>query len=193
MKTAWTGARLRRGAQKYFDAITTREPMLRETPDCMENAAGELIPILDEFGHRRMKFVRVVAADGTEMQKTVWISPPSLSALCLALGVSQRMFAKWCCLDEGDEITERDSALCRAAKEARAKIEAYYVEKSLEKGTAKGAIANLEANFGWKRRREVGLDEKTREAVSTAKMNAEDRLTLLREMGLTPPWEKVNE
>lgn len=186
----WTGARLRKKAKKYFDAITTREPMLREVPVCIKDDAGELIPALDEFGHRKMKFTPVISADGTEVQRTIWACPPSLSGLCLALGVSQSTFNAWCSLGETDK---KSAALCSAAKEARAKIEAYYVEKSLEKGAARGAIANLEANFGWKRRREVGLDEKTRETVSSVKMNAEDRLALLREMGLTPPWEKENE
>lgn len=192
MEPLWTGARLRKKAQKYFDAITTREPMLREVPVCIENDAGELIPALDEFGHRKMKFTPVIAADGTEVQQTIWLSPPSLSGLCLALGVSQSTFNEWCSLDE-KEPGGKGNALCRAAKEVRAKIEAYYVEKSLEKGAARGAIANLEANFGWKRRREVGFDEKTRETVGSVKMNAEDRLALLREMGLTPPWEKESE
>lgn len=185
-KRKMTARMLDKRIKEYFEGITSERPMLRMVPALKEDADGKLCEVLDEFGHTKMVFEPVIAKNGKQAMETIWIRPPSIIDLCLHLGVDRTTFYRWCNPDEPEGETEE---FCNIATRARGRIEAYLTARTEDKNAARGAIANLEANFGWKRKREVGLDEKTQRAVAMASMTTEDKLAALREMGISMPFD----
>ena len=179
---------LDRRIKDYFESITSERPMLRMVPELKEDADGKLCEVLDEFGHTKMVFEPVIAKNGKQAMETIWIRPPSIIDLCLHLGIDRTTFYRWCNPDSDPEGETEE--FCNIATRARGRIEAYLTARTEDKNAARGAIANLEANFGWKRKKEIGLDEQTQRAVAMATMTTEDKLAALREMGITIPFEE---
>lgn len=186
-KRKMTARMLDKRIKEYFESITSERQMLRMVPALMEDADGKLCGVLDEFGHAKMIFEPVIAKNGKQAMETIWIRPPSIIDLCLHLGVDRTTFYRWC-NPEGEQDEEAEE-FCNIATRARGRIEAYLTARTEDKNAARGAIANLEANFGWKRKREVGLDEQTQRAVAMASMTTEDKLAALREMGISIPFD----
>ena len=162
--------------------------MLRMVPALKEDADGKLCEVLDEFGHTKMVFEPVIAKNGKQAMETIWIRPPSIIDLCLHLGIDRTTFYRWCNPDNDPEGETEE--FCNIATRARGRIEAYLTARTEDKNAARGAIANLEANFGWKRKKEIGLDEQTQRAVAMTAMTTEDKLAALREMGITIAFEE---
>ena len=175
----------------YFESITSERPMLRMVPELKEDADGKLCEVLDEFGHTKMVFEPVIAKNGKQAMETIWIRPPSIIDLCLHLGIDRTTFYRWCNPDSDPEGETEE--FCNIATRARGRIEAYLTARTEDKNAARGAIANLEANFGWKRKKEIGLDEQTQRAVAMTAMTTEDKLAALREMGITIPFEEEKQ
>lgn len=186
-KRKMTARMLDKRIKEYFESITSERQMLRMVPALMEDADGKLCGVLDEFGHAKMVFEPVIAKNGKQAMETEWIRPPSIIDLCLHLGVDRTTFYRWC--NPEGEPDEEAEEFCNIATRARGRIEAYLTARTEDKNAARGAIANLEANFGWKRKREVGLDEQTQRAVAMASMTTEDKLAALREMGISIPFD----
>lgn len=183
-----TARMLDKRIKDYFESITSERPMLRMVPELKEDADGKLREVLDEFGHTKMVFEPVIAKNGKQAMETIWIRPPSIIDLCLHLGIDRTTFYRWCNPDSDPEGETEE--FCNIATRARGRIEAYLTARTEDKNAARGAIANLEANFGWKRKKEIGLDEQTQRAVAMATMTTEDKLAALREMGITIPFEE---
>lgn len=186
-----TARALKKKIDAYFDAIRAEKPMLVKVPVMTEDDYGRKLPVLDAFGHEKMMFEQVVTADGKPATETIWIEPPSIIGLCMALGVDRATFYRWC--NPGDEPGEEEKEFCNIATRARGRIEAYLTAKTEEKSAARGAIANLEANFGWKRRKEIGLDEQTQRAVAMTAMTTEEKLQELQRMGINMNFEETEE
>lgn len=184
-----TARSLKKKIDAYFDAIRAEKPMLVKVPVMMEDENGRKYPVLDAFGHEKMMFEQVVTADGKPATETIWIEPPSIIGLCMAIGVDRATFYRWC--NPGDEPDEGEKEFCNIATRARGRIEAYLTAKTEEKCAARGAIANLEANFGWKRRKEIGLDEQTQRAVAMTAMTTEEKLQELQKMGINLTFEET--
>lgn len=89
---------------------------------------------------------KVLNDDEEEIRVIQFLVPPSISGLCLYLGISRQTWANYASQEEFLDTTMR----------ARARIEAYLEGElvSREKNTA-GIQFNLEHNHGWKRRLEV--------------------------------------
>ena len=181
-----TARALKKRIEEYFDSITSEKPLLRTVP-ILEEKDGKLLPMIDEYGHVQMAYEPVIANNGKPATETDWIRPPSIIDLCLYLGVDRTTFYRWCNPDGEPEGEEEE--FCNIATRARGRIEAYLTARTEDKNAARGAIANLEANFGWKRKREVGLDEQTQRAVAMASMTTQDKLAALREMGISIPFD----
>lgn len=184
-----TARALKKKIDAYFDSIRAEKPMLVKVPVMMEDDCGIKYPVLDAFGHEKMMFEQVVTADGKPATETIWIEPPSIIGLCMAIGVDRATFYRWC--NPGDEPGEEEKEFCNIATRARGRIEAYLTAKTEGKGAARGAIANLEANFGWKRRKEIGLDEQTQRAVAMTAMTTEEKLQELQKMGINMTFEET--
>lgn len=181
-----TARALKKRIEEYFDSITSEKPLLRAVP-ILEERDGKLFPRIDEYGHVQMAYEQVIANNGEPATETEWIRPPSIIDLCLHLGIDRTTFYRWCNPDgEADGEAEE---FCNIATRARGRIEAYLTARTEDKSAARGAIANLEANFGWKRKKEIGLDEQTQRAVAMATMTTEDKLAALREMGISMPFD----
>lgn len=186
-KRKMTARALKKRIEEYFESITSEKPLLRAVP-ILEEKDGKLFPMIDEYGHVQMAYEQVIANNGKPATETDWIRPPSIIDLCLHLGIDRTTFYRWCNPD-GEPEGEAEE-FCNIATRARGRIEAYLTARTEDKSAARGAIANLEANFGWKRKREVGFDEQTQRAVAMATMTTEDKLAALREMGITIPFEE---
>lgn len=184
-----TARALKKRIDAYFDSIRAEKPMLVKVPVMIEDENGINYPLLDEFGHERMMFKQVITADGKPAKETIWVEPPSIIGLCMAIGVDRATFYRWC--NPGDEPGEEEKEFCNIATRARGRIEAYLTAKTEEKSAARGAIANLEANFGWKRRKEIGLDEQTQRAVAMTAMTTEEKLQELQKMGINMNFEET--
>lgn len=184
-----TARALKKRIDAYFDSIRAEKPMLVKVPVMMEDENGRKYPELDAFGHEKMMFEQVVTADGKPATETIWVEPPSIIGLCMAIGVDRATFYRWC--NPGDDTGEEEKEFCNIATRARGRIEAYLTAKTEEKSAARGAIANLEANFGWKRRKEIGLDEQTQRAVAMTAMTTEEKLQELQKMGINMNFEET--
>ena len=184
-----TARMLDKRIKDYFESITSERPMLRMVPELKEDADGKLCEVLDKFGHTKMVFEPVIAKNGKQAMETIWIRPPSIIDLCLYLGVDRTTFYRWCNPDGEPEGEEEE--FCNIATRARGRIEAYLTARTEDKNAARGAIANLEANFGWKRRKEIGLDEQTQRAVAMTAMTTEEKLQELQRMGINMNFEET--
>ena len=189
-KRKMTARMLKKRIEEYFDSITSEKPLLRAVP-ILEEKDGKLFPRIDEYGHMQMAYEQVIANNGKPATETDWIRPPSIIDLCLHLGIDRTTFYRWCNPD-GETEGEAEE-FCNIATRARGRIEAYLTARTEDKSAARGAIANLEANFGWKRKKEIGLDEQTQRAVAMATMTTEDKLAALREMGISMPFDDYGQ
>lgn len=174
-----TPAAFARAVQRYFDAIRVVQPLIVAEPDYKMQADGTYGVELDAFGHPKKRFVQKIAADGSPAMEELWIKKPSMAGLCLFLGIHRSTWAEYGKKEGYADTVER----------ARGRVEDYLAGKVLEKSSAAGAKFSLQHNCGWKERQEISLDEKTREAVSKT-MTAQEKLELLRELGLRLPGEE---
>lgn len=111
--------------------------------------------------------------DGEEIRVLEYIRPPSISSLCLYLGIDRSTWQNYCDSELHPEF-QSITALTRA------RIEAYLEEQLLtrEKGV-QGIIFNLQNNYGWRQKQEVELGEKTRKTMPTASMSITEKLAVI--------------
>lgn len=175
----FTAAQLEKAVEAYFDSICYQETVLRKVPQM----DAEKRPVLDEMGHQVYKFEPVRTADGNEAVVTRWIEPPGILSLCLFLGIDRATFDRYGKLDQNELEAER---FRNTVTRARGRVEAYLAAQLEDKSAARGAIFNLQQNFGWKDRKEISLDAGTQKAISAKGMTMEEKLQLLREVGELP-------
>lgn len=178
----YSAAALERAVEAYFNSISYREKIMRKVPEMDEKQR----PVLDDKGHQIYKFEPVMAADGKPAMATRWIEPPGIMALCLYLGIDRATFDRYGKMEDNEPEAER---FRNTVTRARGRVEAYLVEQLENKSAARGAIFNLQQNFGWKDRKEISLDEGTQKAISARNMPMEEKLALLREIGDMPEIE----
>ena len=160
-----TPAALSRACEAYFLSIT-REVKLTEWVDTGERTAR---------GKAVCRERDVLGADGQPVYKTVYTSPPTVTGLCLALGISRDTWENY--FDE--DVYPGYADIVRRAK---LRMEAYLEEALLSREkSVQGIIFNLQNNYGWREKREVELGEATRRAVRTEAMTMEEKLALIRE------------
>ncbi len=176
----------------YFDSISYEEPLMVRKPVLTENEKGQYVPAMDVYGHEKYIYEPVKRKDGTPVMKTVWTESPSVIGLSLFIGVDRSTLYRWKENPGKGTLTTSEKRICNILTHAWGRIEAYLTAKVEDGKAARGAIANLEANFGWKRRREVGLDAETAQVIEkTAEMTMGQKLALLTEMGLRLPGTEV--
>jgi len=174
-------AGFQRACEAYFNSICYRKPKMRAVPVFDD----EGFPLLDDFGHQKIKFEQVITADKKPAFETVWIEPPSLTGLCLYLGIDRATFSRYGTYDP--EHPEESEKFCNTVTRARGRVEAYLESRLEDKSAARGAIFNLQQNFGWKERKEVELGAGAQRAVASASMTMEEKLALLKEIGAEVP------
>lgn len=111
--------------------------------------------------------------DGEDITLTQFVVPPSISSMCLYLGIDRSTWQNYCDAQLHPELQD-------ITQTARARIEAYLEEQLLtrEKGL-QGIIFNLQNNYGWKQKTEMELGEKTRQTVTAQSMSAYDKIAAI--------------
>lgn len=177
---AYTAAQLERAIEAYFNSISYEEPVEKRVPALDENGNTQL----DDKGHIVYKFEQIKTKDGNPATVTRWIEPPGIMSLCLYLGIDSTTFERYGKSPGEDSESER---FRRTITRARGRVEAY-LSTQLENGkAARGAIFNLQQNFGWKDRKEISLDKNTRDAMTSVKtMTMAERMELLKSVGDLP-------
>ena len=151
----------------YFAPVETKVTKMKEDPKTRLN-----VPMRDAEGHVIYETVRVLTEDGKPAMTRMWIEPPSITGLCLYMGLGSReTWRQYAAREEYEEI-------CALAK---SRVEEYLVQQLGGKG-ATGAKFALENNFDWKERKEHSLDEKTAKAVTTSRMTIEEKQAYLQEL-----------
>lgn len=111
--------------------------------------------------------------DGEAIMLTQYIRPPSVTGLCLHLGIDRSTWQNYCDETLHPEFTEVTGM-------TRSRIEAWLEEQLLirEKGV-QGIIFNLQNNYGWKQKQEVELGEKTRKSAAAQGMSVYDKMAVI--------------
>ena len=125
--------------------------------------------------------------DDEAIMVTQYIRPPSISGMCLYLGIDRSTWQNYC-----DEKLHPEFESVTAM--TRARIEAWLEEQLLmrEKGV-QGIIFNLQNNYGWREKKELELGAKTRSAVSAQNISAYDKIAIIaaaqQETGDIPEYD----
>lgn len=111
--------------------------------------------------------------DGEAIMLTQYIRPPSITGLCLHLGIDRSTWQNYCDEQQHPEFTAITGM-------TRSRIEAWLEEQLLirEKGV-QGIIFNLQNNYGWKQKQEVELGEKTRKSAAAQGMSVYDKMAVI--------------
>ena len=125
-----------------------------------------------------MKRVVALGDDGQPMTTVEYIKPPSLSALCLSLGISRTTWAKYA----------RDESMAHIVEAARLETETYWAEQ-LSGKNAQGAKFALQNACGWRgtwsEKLEVDLtDHETKGQKAAKSMTLEEKQQVLMQAGL---------
>ena len=147
-----TEAALLKAINGYFDSISRLSPV--NEPDGSDGLPR-----------------KVIAAGGEFMQRREYLIPPTISALCLFLGISRQTWSDYAeCFPE-------------AVADAKLRIECYLEEQLLtRKKGIQGIMFNLQNNYGWSEKKELELGEATRKDM-LAGMSIEDKLNLIKSAG----------
>lgn len=177
----YTAASFQRACEEYFDSICYEKPKMSKVPVWDDNG----YPVLDDFGHQMYRFEQVVTRNGDQAMETIWTEPPSLTGLCLYLGIDRATFARYGSYDP--ENPEESEKFCNTVSRARGRVEAYLESRLEDKSAARGAIFNLQNNFGWKEKKEMELGAGAQKAMAAATMTMDEKLALLKEIGAEVP------
>lgn len=154
---------LEKAVNAYFDALSYEKPALTLVP------TGKTA----KNGNPEMRYEQVRTRDGQQALTTGWIEPPSVTGLCLHLGISRETWSAY----------TADEKLGPVASRAKARIESAYVARLAEGGKGmQGLIFVLKNNFGWADQVKVGMDQPTRNAVAGSAMTIREKEKILRQI-----------
>lgn len=135
-------AQLAGAIRRYFAAISYDEPILRRVPvttrQQLDDGREVSAPVLDKYGHELVAYEPVMRTEKQQAVKTVWIEPPCLPALLLAVRLTDDT---WDTLRKADGFAD----VCAAAEK---RIEIFNVQQ-LATARASGAKFALGCKFGW--------------------------------------------
>lgn len=138
----------------------------------------ELVPT-GEYTQKGMPVMapQVVHNDnGEEIRRVEYCAPPSVTDLCLYLGISRETWRAYCDPELHPEFLDTTTR-------TRARIEAYLERELLTREkSVQGIIFNLQNNYGWKEKKELELGPGAVRAASAVGMTMDEKMALLREM-----------
>lgn len=146
-KKKYTPKAFAEAVEKYFRSISYLRTAEDESGCPIRNSDGEIISYMD------------------------FAVPPSITDLCIRLGI---------CKDTFDAYM-RDEHYAEICQRAKMLIENWLVRQlNTREKSVDGIKFNLTYNFGWSgEKREVELGEATRDAVSAANIPMKDKLALI--------------
>ncbi len=120
----------------------------------------------------------LINLDGEPITKRIYAVPPTISGLCLKLGIDRRTWQNYADPEQNPKLAE----ICA---DVRLRIEAYLEEQLLTRvKSLQGIIFNLQNNYGWRERHEhaqtVELGQKTRETMAQ-NLTLDEKFALIRE------------
>lgn len=156
-----TAAQFRSAVDQYFRSIST------------------LVPVMGIDGENALDM------DGNAIVRTAYVIPPTISGLCLKLGIDRRTWANYADPLKNGGKPDKPSAYSRVCDDVKLRIEAYLNEQLLTREkSVQGVIFNLSNNFGWAEKREhsqrVELGEETRKVVAQ-NLTLDEKFALIRE------------
>lgn len=156
-----TAAKLKKSVDEYFNGISRLRTLTELVPTGRHDSHG--MPVMEPR--------EIINVLGKPIVVEEFLIPPSLNGLRLYLRISDETWRRY----------SADKELGPVCAEAKLRIEAYLERQLIENPkAARGIIFNLTANFGWREKREIGLDEQTRQTVA-ATMTMDEKLALLIE------------
>lgn len=148
----YTPAQLEREIDKYFKSISYKRP---------------LSLIIGKETRNQ---------DGEEIIVTLYATPPTISGLCLALGINRDTWAEYCKREGYTEI----------CADARLVVECYLSEQLVTRErNVEGIKFTLANNFGWSNgnnRHEIELGEQTRNSIEQSNITMADKMALIAEV-----------
>ena len=161
-----TAKKLERAVDAYFASISRTVAVTELQPTGQYTQKG--LPVLAP--------VPVCNDDGAEIRRVEYCTPPSISDLCLHLGITRETWRVYC-----DPVVHPEFS--DTTTRARARIEAYLERELLTREkSVQGVIFNLQNNYGWKEKKELELGSGAVRAVTSVGMTTEEKMELLREM-----------
>lgn len=160
-KKEYTPEKFASAVERYFRSIT-RTVTAKERYDTGNK---------DSSGHQIFAERDILNDKGKKITYTEYVIPPSITALCLYLGITRDTFCRYAA-EEGftDTVTH-----------ARGRIEAYLEEQLMTGKKVQGIIFQLKNNYGWKDQRELELGDKTRETMSE-NMSLKEKMELVKKI-----------
>ncbi len=157
----FTAARFGEAVEKYFSSISTMQPLF------------------DPIGEN------VLDMDGNPIVRIVYAIPPTISGLCLKLGIDRRTWQNYADPLKNGGTEKKPSAHSRICDDVKLRIEAYLNEQLLlREKSVQGVIFNLSNNFGWSEKHEhsqkLELGEETRKVVAQ-NLTLDEKFALIRE------------
>ena len=150
-RTYRTAAALEKAIDGYFSSISRTVVLKDLTGD----------PVLND--------------EGQQIRTREYLIPPSVQGLSLHLGIDRRTWLNYCDPEQHPEFSA-------VTARTQLRLEEYLVRESLtrEKGLH-GVTFNLEHNYGWARRTEVELGEKTRRTAQVQSLTMQEKMALIRQ------------
>lgn len=156
---------LTEAVDRYFASITRVLPLTEKVDTGRRDADGHKVyedrPVMNSL----------------EEQATVeeYIVPPTVGALCMALGIHRCTWAEYCDHDEHPEFKD-------ITTKAKERMRTYLEQQLLTRKDVKGVIFDLQNNHGYTEKRQVELGERATKAVSMATVPLSEKVALLREV-----------
>lgn len=127
----------------------------------------------------------IIMMDGEPLTRIVYVVPPTISGLCLELGIDRRTWANYADPLKNGGTEEKPSGYARVCADVKLRIEAYLEEQLLTREKSlQGIIFNLSNNYGWSEKHEhrqhVELGEETRKVVER-NLTLDEKFALIRE------------
>lgn len=154
---AYNGKSFKAAVDRYFKSITRTKKAQERVPTGKK----------DKDGHEIFEFRDILNDKKKPITYTEYVIPPSVTALCLFLGIHRDTFASYGNQEEFSDTVTR----------ARGRIEAYLEEQLMTGKKVQGVIFQLKNNYGWKDQRELELGKETRESMA-------ENLSLAEKMAL---------
>lgn len=157
--------------EEYFRRCRRTQAVREQVPLLEEQGDGCWRIVTDEKGRPVMIEREVTADSGEVMSSEDYLVPPSITGLCLFLGISRETWRKYA----------KRASMKQTCEKAKMRVEVYLQGKLLERDSQRGAQFALEHNFGWRERQEISVEKETRKDLKKS-MSIRDKAALLREI-----------
>ena len=93
----------------------------------------------------------LIADSGKPIMMRQFVRPPTVTGLCLHLGIDRSTWQNYC-------DTEKHPEFAEVTMMAAGIMESYLEEELLIRAKPQGIIFNLQNNYGWREKNEVKVD-----------------------------------